>query len=495
MEHTLLAIINQIKLKKIGSSYFLGSSKVPLDGKKLLAKIDDEITSNNAPKAILDMIDALLMKIEKEMTANQKPEYDKSSFSNALNRIMEHEKCILDFELMEYKKIVGFDNKGEPIGITVPYNELVDAICANEDARSLNTGDKNISKELLTYMKYHNNNLRNDALGSLITDLRHIPEYAGFFDQFAKELHSVYNCKEDLDIFTTLCKQHWWQIKRRAMGRSVHNDVMLTFRGAQGIGKTYLINALFGILGKFINKSAKLDDICDERWTPALGNMLLVNIDETDTGKLGKMHGKQMGTVKRLMTNDIFTYRPLGTNSTVEVHKKATFISTSNFHIYEIMEDESGMRRFFEFNSLNELQSRFDYARVARLGANAMKAFQSIDEDLEYGYWDINSEVGRKITEVQSTYVTKSPIQDFIDTLLEFLPDATYAECMSIDKIYSMYTEYSKAQGVKDNYLITKKNFRRKMEDTVYDCTKMSHNIYKFKFEVKRADKNIKGEN
>lgn len=441
----------------------------------------------------MDDIRVILMgMINSKKQENKNPVFDQGFFIDAFNRIMDHEKYILDFELMEFKKVIGIDSNGRDIHTVITHDILNNTVTVNENARALNEETKSMSKEIMAYIEYAKNNIKTNALSKLVNDFIYDPQLEGFFEKFAKQVHSVYNCQEDLDVFTILLKQHYWQLKRRAMGKSVHNDIMLTFRGAQGIGKSYLMDALFGsVLGKFYNPSGKLSDICDERWTPALGNMLMVNIDETDSGAVGKLGGKGMASIKRVITNEIFTYRPMATNTTVEVRKKATFLSTSNFHIYEIMEDESGMRRFFEFNSKNEKQVRFDYDIVAKLKTVAMKAFKSVDETLEHGYWDINTETGKKITEIQSTYVNKSSLEDFIDTQLEYDQDMLFKDCMTHDHLYEEYKEYSKNEGVQINYIISKKNFRRKMEDTLYDCTRMQARVYKYKVRLKSGISNL----
>ncbi len=277
----------------------------------------------------------------------------------------------------------------------------------------------------------------------------------------------------------------YWCMKRLTRELSTHNDLTLTFRGAQGIGKSYLVNAMFGsVLGKFYNPSAKISDIIDDRWTPALGNMILVNIDETDVGGSSTyMSDKGMSPLKSRITNTVFSYRPLGTNNVVEVRKKATFISTSNFHIYEIMNDSSGMRRFLEFNSKNDSQERFDYKRVAKIKELALRAFQSIDENRDQGYWDIKSETGRKISEIQETYITKPEIVSFVESL-EFDNDMSFADCISLNDLYAAYEEACREAKVQDKYRVSKKNFRRKLEDIKDGCTKMQGNVWKFKFKL-----------
>ena len=416
--------------------------------------------------------------------------YDKSAIIEALDNIMSHEQLTVDIVTGEYKRIVGHTKDGNEITSTITPDVLRTIITANEDARALNTETKPMTKELMNYMQYYTNDLKDKLLIDIVGKITYDEKYEGVADKYLTKLHKVFNCIEDLDVFIMLMKHMVWQIKRRATERSLHNDIMITLRGAQGIGKSYLVDALFGsVLGKFFAPSAKLDDLMDERWTPALGNLLLANIDETDTGKVGKMGGKAMASIKRIITCDTVTYRPMGTNTTVDIKKKVTFLSTSNFHIYEIMEDESGMRRFFEFNSKNENQQRFDYDEVKKLKDSALVLFKSIDENKAHGYWDIESETGKKITHIQSTYVNKSNLQEFIDDNLVFVEDLAWDKCLTLDQVYNEYSNFMALQNINEKHWIVKKNFRRKLEDSFYGCTKTRSNVNKFKFDLKKTHK------
>lgn len=419
---------------------------------------------------------------------NRNPMFDKTIFHQALEAILEHEGYVLDFELMEFKKVVSMNGTGNPIYSTITEDVLYKVVEANENARAINLDVKPMVKEIMSYIAYYKECMKIKALGEIIESTNYNPEYSKFFPQFAKLVHEAYNAVEPLDVFTIGLAQAYWVMKRLMRELTTYNDLTLTFRGAQGIGKGFLVNVMFGtVLGKFYNPSAKISDIVDERWTPALGNMILVNIDEADVGGNGFMSEKAMAPLKSRITNNVFTFRPMHTNNTSEVKKKASFISTSNFHIYEVMNDSSGMRRFLEFNSKNVNQQRFDEVKVAQIKEWAFKAFQSIDENRDKGYWDLESETGKKITAIQETYVTKPAIVDFCEQLIVD-PEMKFTECMDLNSLYAEYEEYCSEQKVSEKYRITKKNFRRKIEDIVEGCSKTHGNVHRFCVKLEKPE-------
>lgn len=450
---------------------------------KLAGKITEltGITLDSSRRILANMLN-------NKKLANQNPTFDKSMFQSALDEIFAHEEFVLDFELMNYKKLIGKNADGSEVYTTITHDILTNVVTTNENARALNNDVRPMAKELMGYIKYYNDNLKHQALSEIIENTKYNPAYEEFFPKFAKYVHETMNIAEDIDVFTVGLAQTYWLIKRLSRELPTYNDLMLTFRGEQGIGKSFILGSLFGgVLGKFYNSSAKVSDIIDERWTPALGNMLLVNIDEIDLGNGSKhMNGKSMAPLKARLTNTVFTYRPMGTNSVVEVKKKALFISTSNFHMYETMNDSSGMRRFLEFNSKNEKQQRFDHERTAKIAQLSLKAFQSIDENRDRGYWDLGSEAGKKISAIQETYVKIPLLNEFVAERLEYQDDMKFEDCIGFDRLYDDYCDYARDMGEKSDYLVTKRNFRSKMEDIIPNCTKMSARVYKFKFNYKK---------
>lgn len=392
--------------------------------------------------------------------------YSKDSIANVLNNIINAENLEIDLERDAFKKLIYHDEiKDKDHFDIIGADQLENIITVCEDAKEINTGTKSQARAIIEYTKYYFAEKAREDKRELMHSVIHDSSDESFFDVYCEKLYRAYNCVEDYDVFYTIMKHNYWQIKRRLFSYPVINDIFLTLRGPQGIGKGYLVDALFGsVFGRRYIPAWSIESIVDERNTPALGNMLVVNIDEVDTGKLGTMSGKSMSEIKARITANEYTYRPLYSNSTKTIPRSATFISTSNYHVYEIMNDETGMRRFFEFNSRNREQERFDYTLVAELREDSIRAFKSIDEENPKGYWDVSSEVGAKISAIQATYVKMNSAEEFLCEMYTVNEEIPYAECITPKDLYEEYSDYMRHNGNTEKKF-NKMNFMRKVFD------------------------------
>lgn len=412
--------------------------------------------------------------------ANQNPTFDPSIIVNELNEILDHENIVLNFETSSYARVVGKDGNGRDIMNTLNPTDLNSIISVNQYAKKLNTDNAVDAKILVGLLQYNAIQIRDNKLKGLLEDLQYNEKNADFADKYFKTWHEVMEVKESLPVFITMMKHFTWQIKRRMMERPTFYDIMVSLYGNQGIGKSFLVNGTYGsVLDRFYNASISLDNLMDERWTVALNTQFLMNIEEMDSGKMGNISGKNLAMIKKVITGSEATYRPMGTNTTQSVKIKTSFISNANFHIYDIINDESGMRRFIEFNSAIEKGRQLDHNIVAKLIEFAPKMFTSINENLEKGYFNPTSEVGLEVARIQESYVKKPAINEFAESL-EYDRDMKYGECMEMDAIYALYESYCSDQRVDAKYRTTKKNFRKKMEDLVDGCTKVQGNVYRF---------------
>lgn len=426
---------------------------------------------------------------------NQNPTYDKTAIVAELNDIFEHENVTVNIEDMSYVRIVGKDADGKDIFSTLNPTELNNIITVNQDCKIANMGTGVDGRKLIALLEYTKNEIRNKQLMNLIDEIRFNAPDAEFADKYLVEMHSVMQIEEDIEIFKCLMKHFIWQIKRRIMERPTYNDIMIAMFGAQGVGKSYVVNHVFGgILKKFYNASISLDNLMDERWTVALTNQFLMNIEEMDTGKAGNISGKNLAMVKKIVTGSEATYRPMGTNTTQTIKIKTSFISNANFHIYDIINDETGMRRFFEFNIGVPKGSLMDEKRVARLIEYAPRLFRGVNEMNDRGYWNFESPVYNDIREIQDSYVKSSDIVDFC-AKFEVVENMKFEDCIGVDTMYDHYSAYCVDQGITDKYKIKKKNFRRKMEDTLKGCVKSHSNLFRFRVKMKPSSSDPKDDN
>lgn len=395
--------------------------------------------------------------------------FDDSYFKGLLNEMMENKGYELEIASMDFKKVL-IDTTGTKHLLKVDEIELQTNIINMTNLIRINTGAKITAKDLLTYKDA----IMFDQVDKKLQVLLGAVSYNGSnsADNFFTRLHNTLKINEDLDIFQTMMKHFVWQIKRRTAELSTYNDIMIAIFGAQGIGKSYLINAIFGdIFGGFYNASISLDNLLDDRWTRALSTQFLMNIEELDS-KGDKLNGQSMGTLKKYLTGTEATYRPMGTNTPKTVKIKSSFISTANLHLSTILSDETGMRRFIEFNSLIPSNTRVNYTEVKWLRDNSLSMFQSIDESKPQGYWDTTNEVGLKVTEIQKSYITNTAYKFLRENFMVDL-NIKAKDGLQIMDLYDMYKDHFRSHNSDTKYLVKIDNFKSALE-RVFDLTEIT---------------------
>lgn len=197
--------------------------------------------------------------------------------------------------------------------------------------------------------------------------------YKGDNDELLKWLTALTgpNVKEiDLAVM-----QHFiWQIKRKALGLPVVYHLCPIFFGKQLGGKTTAITKLLSPI-KDVMLSYNPDEATDSRVKAGFANNYVCFFDE-----MANMARVEMEELKKLITADVLTYRPLYSNSFAVTQQNCSFIGGSNKSMTELIYDPTGMRRFYEFICL-------DKAGFAAVNAvDAMAIFTSIDPKRERGY-------------------------------------------------------------------------------------------------------------
>lgn len=269
-----------------------------------------------------------------------------------------------------------------------------------------------------------------------------------FADIYLDKLYKTFDFSQKQEIFTMLMKHFTWQIKRRSSGMSTYYDLMIAIFGSQGIGKSYVMNSIFtAVLEDLYTASITLEDILDKNNARLLIDQYLINIEEL--AKSGDTLNVDTGAkFKKLLTDEIVTYRPFFTQEIAKDPIRASFISTANKHIYTLIKDPTGMRRFFEFTSQLEPNSRVNDEDSLWLKDNAIKFFRSIDENRSKGYWEIDSSIGKLITEIQNSYsITQTDewlINNFTKDLSLTFKQSEYTE----KDIFNLYkAHYEEIEG------------------------------------------------
>jgi hypothetical protein len=160
-----------------------------------------------------------------------------------------------------------------------------------------------------------------------------------------------------------------WQIKRLNSGRPVQWDLMPIFVGKQGDGKSTAIEKLCSVWAELmigINAATLTDD----RSTEILGDYAV--------GFWGEMSGgnkAEVQALKNTLTSKKKSYRELGGHHHNSVVRRMAFIGDTNNPVRDVINDPTGMRRFYEI----KVNGRTDRDGVNN--TDAFLAWQSVHED------------------------------------------------------------------------------------------------------------------
>lgn len=138
------------------------------------------------------------------------------------------------------------------------------------------------------------------------------------------------------------CIRHFiWQVKSKSLGRRVvHHLMPVIFSPQQGSGKTTFVRALISPLKDLASADALISDFADHRSGDIYGFPVVV-VDDME-----QLPKEMVPIVKSLITSESIVRRRLHTSQATSTRQKATLIGTANRPIHELVEDETGHRRF-----------------------------------------------------------------------------------------------------------------------------------------------------
>lgn len=293
------------------------------------------------------------------------------------------------------------------------------------------------------------------------TDLRELIQYdAAYATGTVKWLGDCYDLlkiKQPLDIWLNVMMHFMWAVKRRVFKLTektpVKYPLWLAIQGAQGIGKDYVAeHMLFAPFeGRYIQASLSiLDDFSRE--IAKFTDNYVINFNELSSGSdqkedsgLERLSKGTVANLKALLTGDKLSTRKFHTQEQENSVRSVEFFSTANYHLYDIISDPSGMRRFFEFDSLQPKLVMFDNERVRELCEQSAAAWCGIDEGLDNGYYSPSSPIGVRVSEIQDGYRGVTSIHLWIDDNKIEVGNVCTTKTRAA---YASYTKWCKASNV-----------------------------------------------
>jgi hypothetical protein len=236
-----------------------------------------------------------------------------------------------------------------------------------------------------------------------------------------------------------------WQVKRKLAGlKTTYHTLLHIYGRQQGTGKSTAIKKLLEPLNPAVIY-AKLEVFCDDRSTAALEKNYAAFVDEIDWPNKDSTE-----YLKNIITADHMSYRPMRTNDVQTVKNNCTLITAANRHIYEIIVDYSGNRRYTEIVCADVM----DWGVIDKI--DSLAVFKGVNEKLEHGYL---TQVMQEVRAEQTAMQMKEDIVEFIED--SNLLVSNEPKTILLDDLYVHYQQYASVNGVKN--VLDKRWFARKL--------------------------------
>lgn len=338
---------------------------------------------------------------------------------------------------------------GKP-GKPADLGELATAITVwAQNKRGYSVSPQTVRMNLQEYMS----ELKTKILGDLFQRIGYIPGYEAKCRAALLLIHKMFRIKEDPEIFI-LAMMHWmWQVKRKLLSLDAVWDLWINFFGGAGIGKSTLLRVFCAVLGEFYDEPglAVFSDTVRER--DKFTNMYVLNFDELTLGEKMNYFGDDsipsdiVRNMKKMITQKEGSFRTMGGQE--QAKRRITFsgISSANQHLYDIIYDDTTMRRYLEFNCMMQADQVGDeyYAAKDQLQANLADIWRGVDESNPKGYLHPGCPVWNKVQEIQASYY---PTRTTTSLWVDDQNIVAGGESNTLE-IYQEYVDWCKDRGYK----------------------------------------------
>lgn len=187
---------------------------------------------------------------------------------------------------------------------------------------------------------------RKDHLQTLVCTQRD----DAFVDKWLRDLFDIYKI-DPTDLNLTMYKHMLYSIKRAVWGYPppACRFMYTMFARNQGIGKSQHVKHLADPFPYAFTDQGTLDMLLNKNDLKALTNdKLLIDIQELACE--GTLDRAQYAAIKAAITSDTVGGRVLYSVESEEQPMLSVFVSSTNIHIADMIQDDTGLRRFFSFD-------------------------------------------------------------------------------------------------------------------------------------------------
>ncbi|ESZ27567.1 hypothetical protein X733_28460 [Mesorhizobium sp. L2C067A000] len=160
--------------------------------------------------------------------------------------------------------------------------------------------------------------------------------------------------KGDVDLTIAKIRQFFWLVKRKVSGERVERHMMLiVVSSKQGVGKTMFVDKLVSPWEEAATGPILITDVTDAR-SADIFRFPIGKVDDME-----KVPVDKIAVLKSVLTSGRMRRRKLGTMGSIDLRQTLTLVGTANQSIHELVEDDTGHRRFaaLEFDSVEGEES------------------------------------------------------------------------------------------------------------------------------------------
>ena len=386
--------------------------------------------------------------------------YDDTALRAALHEALAIRKLRYDDDLDSFVRDVNPTS-----ALPVPLSDVQEEMSYLAELMAYNGSANKVPSSLMVAMIQDDARLaRVNLLAQLVGDTAYQPDEE-FRVAYLTAWHRVMQFEQPLDVTICVLSHYHWLVKTHMFGlyKPQAHPLMLGVWGNQGIGKTSVDDGHWRpFLHKYYVPDYTLERLADDRNKPLLGNSFVLNLAELVTANSAEhnktLKGDSLSLLKSLLTQAEITYRPMQTTSSVTLKVSASVIYSANSHIYDVVQDVTGMRRFFELTSNAPANKHVSLANPGDWHyvmdqANFRRFFTSLNETLDQGYMHDACDSWAYIKDAQAKYIVKTEFQHFLLRYYTPVPDMDPIDGLLTKQILDVYKPYAEAEHIDLRYM------------------------------------------
>lgn len=224
-------------------------------------------------------------------------------------------------------------------------------------------------------------------------NIKYDPQYEQQADEFLHKLYDFYKPSfvtvneipyYSYELFAAIIKHSIWCVKNKLAFGECNYPIFVSIEGDQGCGKSEFTRHLGrDLLGK-LYAEVKTDQLNDNFAQGLWNKKIFCNFEDMD-----KEDTVGNGRIKRIITQKEILHRGMRVEEFHETPNKATFFGTSNYAIWEIFPDKTGMRRYADLkftrdDMKNDLIAQMYCDKIWK--ENRLALWKGVDEHKTMGY-------------------------------------------------------------------------------------------------------------